>query len=156
MSGTGHQNTMRLRQASRVLLFNPQGEILLVRFAIPQPEGHDFVFWCAPGGEIEDGETPTVAMHREIGEELGLDLALEGPLWTDRNTFVHQGVLCDNTDFYFRAECDRDVPRLIGVTEAELKIMKEIRWWTVEEVKQTGEKIFPVDLAAWVQKLLSQ
>jgi len=145
---------MRKRQASRVLLFNPQGDILLVRFVIPQADGDDFVFWCAPGGEIEEGETPAEAAHREIVEELGLDLVLEGPLWTDQNKFVHQGELCDNTDFYFRAKCDRDAPKLIGFTEAELKIMKEIRWWTAEEVSLTNQKIFPVDLAAWVYKLI--
>lgn len=147
---------MRKRQASRVLLFNPQNELLLVRFAIPQPDGSEFHFWCAPGGEIEDGESPTEAAHREIIEELGLDLALEGPLWTDRNCFMHQGQMCDNTDFYFRGECQRDAPRLIGLTEDELKIMKEIRWWTAEQVEGAEQKIFPVDLASWVCKLLSR
>lgn len=147
---------MRLRQASRVLLFNPQNEILLVRFAIPRPDGQVFVFWCAPGGEIEPGESPTEAMHREIAEELGLKLDLEGPLWTDRNEIFHHGEMCDNTDYYFRAECDRDAPKLIGFTPEEMKIMTDIRWWTVEEVDQTSERIFPVDLVPWVHKLLSR
>ena len=147
---------MRLRQASRVLLFNPHGEILLVRFAIPQPDGHDFVFWCAPGGEIEEGETPTEAMHREIAEELGLTLTLEGPLWTDRNQFFHQGQMCDNTDFYFRADCNRDAPKLIGFTPEERKIMKEIRWWSAEEIASATVKLFPANLAAWVPKLLER
>ena len=127
-----------------------------MRFGIPQPEGHDFVFWCAPGAEIEDGETPTEAMHREIAEELGLTLTLEGPLWTDQNQFFHQGQMCDNTDFYFRAECDRDAPKLIGFTPEEMKIMKEIRWWTADEVSNTTVKLFPVGLATWIQKLLER
>jgi 8-oxo-dGTP diphosphatase len=156
MSGTPPKLLMRKRQASRVLLFNPQGEILLVRFAIPQPEGHDFVFWAAPGGEIEEGESPTEAMHREIVEELGLELALDGPLWTDQNQFFHQGQMCDNTDFYFRATCDRDEPKLIGFTPEEMKIMKEIRWWTAEQVEHAQQKLFPVNLAAWIHKLVSQ
>ena len=147
---------MRKRQASRVLLFNPQGEVLLVRFAIPQADGQDFVFWCAPGGEIEDGESPTEAMLREMAEELGLELTLEGPLWTDQNKFFHQGQMCDNTDFYFRAECDRDAPKLIGFTVEEMKIMKEIRWWTLEEVAETNAKIFPANLVPWVRKLLAR
>ncbi len=139
---------MRKRQASRVLLFNPQGEILLVRFAIPC-DGVDFIFWATPGGEIEPGETPTEAMHREIAEELGLSLALDGPLWTDHNCFLHQGQMCDNTDFYFRADCPRQAPVLIGLTADELKIMKEIRWWTMEQLQSTTEQIFPKDLIAW-------
>jgi 8-oxo-dGTP diphosphatase len=147
---------MRKRQASRVLLFAPSGEILLMRFAIPQPGGHDFIFWAAPGGEIENGESPTEAAQREIIEELGLELAMEGPIWIDHNSFFYRDELQDNTDFYFRAECDRDAPKLIGITAEELKIMKEIRWWTaaqLDQADQTEEKIFPVDLVAWVHKL---
>lgn len=145
---------MRKRQAARVLLFSPQSEILLVHFAIPQPDGSDFHFWATPGGEIEGEESPTEAMRREIAEELGLDLDLEGPLWTDGNQFFHQGQMCDNTDFYFRATCPREAPRLIGVTEDELRIMKEIRWWTLAELEATTDKIFPVDLIGWAHRLL--
>jgi len=150
---------LRKRQAARVLLFNSQGEILLMRFAIPQQGGGDFVFWAAPGGEIEAGETGSEAARREIVEELGLDLAVEGPIWIDHNSFVYRGELQDNTDFYFRAECEREAPRLIGLTTEELEIMKEIRWWTPEEIDradQAQEKIFPVDLAGWVKELLGQ
>jgi len=147
---------MRKRQAARVFLFNPQGQILLVRFAIPKRDGRIFVFWAAPGGEIEEGESPLEAAHREIIEELGLDLALEGPIWVDHNSFEYRNELLDNTDFYFSAECDHDAPKMIGLTPEELEIMKEIRWWRAEEIdaaNQTEEKIFPEGLAAWVHKL---
>jgi 8-oxo-dGTP diphosphatase len=150
---------MRKRQASRVLIFNPQGEILLMRFAIPQSDGSAFVFWAAPGGEIEPGETETEAAHREIREELGLSLAIEGPIWIDHNSFFYRNELQDNTDFYFRAECLREAPKLIGLTPEELEIMKEIRWWTAEELDRTdhaAEKIFPIDLASRVHRLLAK
>lgn len=149
---------MRKRQAARVFLFNPQGEILLVRFAIPRRDGRIFVFWAAPGGEIEHGETPLEAAHREIIEELGLDLILEGPVWVDHNSFEYRYEFVDNTDHYFRAECERQAPKLIGFTAEELEIMKEIRWWTAEQIdaaNQTEERIFPDGLAAWVHKLRS-
>lgn len=31
-------------------------------------------YYCAPGGHVEEGETPTIAMIREIKEELGVDV----------------------------------------------------------------------------------
>ena len=142
---------MRQRRAARVLLFAPDGDILLVRFVFAQEGGGEFVFWCAPGGEIEGDETEMAAAQREIQEELGLDLDMEGPFRVDRNTFAVRGQMCDNIDFYFIARCERDAPVLSGVTPEEITAMKEIRWWTVADLEQTAEKIFPVDLAACVE-----
>jgi ADP-ribose pyrophosphatase YjhB (NUDIX family) len=136
-----------------VLLFDPSGDVLLMRFAIPQAGGEDFVFWCAPGGEIEGDESESAAAQREVREELGLDLAMEGPVRVDRNEFVVRGEMCDNTDYYFLAHCERDAPRLIGLTAEEIAIMQEIRWWTLDEVEASSEKIFPAGLTGWVRAL---
>ncbi len=143
---------MRKRRTARVLLFSPEGAVLLIRFVVPRPDG-PFEFWIAPGGEIEPGETEAEAARREVREELGLDLAVEGPIRVDSNQFLHQGEMRDNTDFYFRAQCPQDAPRLIGLTEAEIAIMQEIRWWTQPELAATAETIFPHDLSDWLRRL---
>src|SRR5262249_15665107 len=62
------------RQCSTMLFLNPQGEILLLlrdsKPGIPYPNT-----WDLPGGHLEEGETPTECVCREMGEELpGLDL----------------------------------------------------------------------------------
>jgi hypothetical protein len=59
----------------------------------------------------------------------------------------------DNVDFLFRAECRREEPRLIGVTADEREIMKEIRWWSEAEIKASGERIFPENLAPRMRDL---
>src|SRR5271154_1373601 len=97
------------------MLFDESGSILLVRFVVPRVDG-EFVFWALPGGEIEAGETEVAAAVREVREELGLELAVTGPVYCDRNQFLHQGEMQDNTDFLFVAKCWREEPRLIGVT----------------------------------------
>jgi 8-oxo-dGTP diphosphatase len=54
------------------LLVNPEGKVLL-----QLRSNHDFLYpscWTLPGGRIEKGETPEVAIAREVNEELGLDL----------------------------------------------------------------------------------
>jgi 8-oxo-dGTP pyrophosphatase MutT (NUDIX family) len=128
------------------MLFDDAGSILLVYFVVPR-ENSEFVFWALPGGEIEAGETEIEAAVREVWEELGLKLKVAGPVYRDRNQFLHQGEIQDNVDFLFRAECGREEPRLIGFTSDEMEIMKEIRWWSVAEVEASKERIFPEGLA---------
>jgi ADP-ribose pyrophosphatase YjhB (NUDIX family) len=134
------------------MLFDEGGEILLVRFVVPRPEG-EFAFWALPGGEIEAGETEAAAAVREVREELGLELMVVGPVYRDSNQFLHQGEMQDNVDFLFRAGCGREEPRLMGVTADERAIMKEIRWWSGAEIEASGERIFPVNLAERMREL---
>jgi 8-oxo-dGTP pyrophosphatase MutT (NUDIX family) len=129
------------------MLFDEGGAVLLIRFVVMRPDG-EFVFWALPGGEIEPGESEIEAALREVREELGLELKVEGPVYRDANQFWHQGEMQDNVDFLFRAECGREEPRLIGFTTDEKEIMKEVRWWSAAEVEASQERIFPEGLAA--------
>jgi 8-oxo-dGTP pyrophosphatase MutT (NUDIX family) len=140
------------RRTARVLVFDGVGRVLLIRCVAMRRDG-EFAFWLTPGGEIEEGETPAEAAVRELREELGLEVAVVGPVYEEQTRFEHQGEIRDNLDFYFVARCDAETPVLRGVTTEEIAIMKEIRWWTVEEIERAaagGERIFPVDLAVRV------
>jgi hypothetical protein len=53
----------------------------------------------------------------------------------------------DNFDYVFTARCGAEEPVLRGGTADEIAIMKEIRWWSAEEIEGAVERIFPVDLA---------
>ena len=63
----------RLRRSARVFLFDPAGDVLLIRIVAPLEDG-PFVFWVTPGGEMESGEGARDAAERELFEELGLSL----------------------------------------------------------------------------------
>ena len=139
----------RKRTSARVLLLSQRAEVLLIRFEVLRG-GEPWVFWATPGGEVEAGESPAEAAVREVREELGVELAVEGPVRVEQNRFEHWGEMMDNTDYFFTAHTLREAPRLSGVTEAERSIMKEARWWTVAEVEASGETIFPVWLARWM------
>jgi 8-oxo-dGTP diphosphatase len=142
---------LRARRSARVMVFDAAGRVLLIRCVAMRRSG-EFAFWLTPGGEIETGEEPNEAARRELREELGLEVEVLGPVYTEGNQFEHQGEMRDNTDYVFTAWCAGDVPALRGVTADEIELMKEIRWWTAEEIEASGERIFPVDLAGRVRE----
>ncbi len=130
-----------------MFLFDPSGDVLLIRF-VAQLEGEPFVFWVTPGGEVEPGEADLAAAERELFEELGLRLPLVGPVHEESGgTYTHLGETVNNFDVFFAAVCERDAPRLQGVTADEIALMHEARWWPVEELRSTGERVFPAEMA---------
>jgi 8-oxo-dGTP pyrophosphatase MutT (NUDIX family) len=135
------------RQAGRAILRDSQGRVLLIHFVLP-----NMTFWATPGGGVEPGETPLAAAHRELQEELGIAVALEGPVHQAVGIFEFEGVLIENTDNFFAGRWD-GVPRLIGATETESAALTEARWWTMEEVEQSRDAIFPRDLAQVLRRL---
>lgn len=61
---------MKTVLVSAVALIDPDGRVLLAQ----RPEGKSMAgLWEFPGGKIEAGETPEVALIRELQEELGID-----------------------------------------------------------------------------------
>lgn len=61
---------MRSVLVSAVCLIDRDGRVLLAQ----RPEGKSMAgLWEFPGGKVEDGETPEVALIRELEEELGIN-----------------------------------------------------------------------------------
>ena len=151
---------MKPRRTARVLVLNPLGCVLLIRCSVVRSDGRLFEFWLTPGGEIEPGEEPLATAQRELKEEIGLELEVRGPVYTESNRFEHLGEMRDNTDFVFVAACPAEaVPALRGVTADEIALMRELRWWTTDEVEAAlaeGENLFPVDLPARMRQFTTE
>jgi 8-oxo-dGTP diphosphatase len=56
---------------SAVALVDPDGRVLIAR----RPEGKSMAgLWEFPGGKVHEGETPEIALIRELKEELDIDV----------------------------------------------------------------------------------
>ena len=63
---------LRLVLVSAVALVDADGRVLLAQ----RPAGKPLAgLWEFPGGKVNPGETPEIALIRELGEELGIDVA---------------------------------------------------------------------------------
>jgi 8-oxo-dGTP diphosphatase len=61
---------MKTLLVSAVALIDRDGRVLLAQ----RPEGKSLAgLWEFPGGKVEEGETPEVALIRELEEELGIN-----------------------------------------------------------------------------------
>ena len=135
------------RQAGRAILRDARGRVLLIKFVLP-----NMTFWATPGGGVEPGETPLEAAHRELHEELGIRTVLEGPVHTATGIFAFEGRLIENHDTFFTGRYD-GAARLTGAIAAESASLRDVRWWTLDEMDNSKENIFPRDLAAAIRRL---
>lgn len=136
------------RRAARVLLFDQQDRLLLVR-------GHDVgdparSWWFTVGGGIDPGESPQEAAIRELAEETGLRIdadALVGPVLTRSAIFdfQEQDVRQDEVFYLARIEDPGEVSHS-GWTEIERRFMDEIRWWEHADLRRVDLEVFPAEL----------
>jgi ADP-ribose pyrophosphatase YjhB (NUDIX family) len=141
-----------LRQAAKLVVVGPDNRVLLFRY-----EDDRRTWWAAPGGGLEGDETFEEAAAREALEELSVTDAALTPLW------------CQTVEFRFRGESIRQVERffLMRLARGETRIRDLVgeehrregivasRWWSLEEIASTSERIFPEDLGERLQGLES-
>lgn len=131
---------LRLRQAVRALLIDPDQRVLLARFVFPS----GINVWALPGGGLEDGESPVAGLRRELDEELGLSEFEIGPhVWSR----VHVIPMISGHD----GQRDRihlvptpafePNPR-IGWEAMRNEFVHELRWWTLAEIEAADDLRF--------------
>jgi double-stranded uracil-DNA glycosylase len=142
-------NGRPIRSAARALLLDPDGRVLLVRFADAYSS-----WWALPGGGVAAGETDADALARELAEECGPHAFELGPLlWSRRQWEVslrHWGAQ-DERAYLVRSAAFEPAPALTA-EELRAEGVTEIRWFALDELER--EQTGPPRLATLVRGVL--
>lgn len=144
------------RVGGRLLLVDASQRLLLIHECLE----HGGTHWLTPGGGVEDGEHPRDAARRETIEETGLEVDLpaeaEAVLTTRRN-WSWRDTDFDQVDHFFLARvADGLEVHPQSLTEVEQETWLGFRWWTVAELRETGELLVPPDVGDVLAALLAE
>jgi 8-oxo-dGTP pyrophosphatase MutT (NUDIX family) len=143
------------RRCSKVLLVDERDRVLLFS-GIDRTKPDVPPWWFPVGGALEPGETAARAAVRETREETGLVIADPGPVvFTRRFVWDFEGRTYDQEEWFFLVRTTTFEPTSGGWTDTEAATIRGWRWWTVDELRTTGQVVFPDDLAHHLDRLVS-
>lgn len=149
---------MRTRPAARLLLLDQFGCVLLFKFVFKSGALAGRQYWATPGGGLEEGETYEDAALRELREETGLHADRAGSSIGSRSFELQlpDGELVRAEEQFFVMRAERGAISDSGWTDLEREIMADHRWWSVEELLDSTDIIFPDGIVALLEIAASQ
>jgi 8-oxo-dGTP pyrophosphatase MutT (NUDIX family) len=148
----------RPRPAARVLLFDADGRLLLIRTS-PAP-GSPTYYWMTPGGEQQPGETPRETAARELREETGFDAPLGPCVWLREFTWHFPGngrrppTWFATTEHFFVAHAGDAPPPPHPTGDGEEMVeLGEARWWSLDDLRATVEPLSPTRLVELLEPI---
>ena len=149
------------RKTARVLLLDGEDRLLLIRMHDPDvgdASGNvlSSAYWVTIGGEMEGSEDIATAARRELLEETRLADALVGPaVWTTEHVLCVHGKNRLMQETFVLARTDTTALNRSGWTELERAVIQDMKWWTLGDLRETSELIFPTSLVTHLPALVT-
>jgi len=141
-----HAESVVTRSMVRGILLTDRDEVLLMKMSFPWVVAP---LWIAPGGGLQDGETPVEGLRRELQEETGRGDWRIGPqVWDRRFVVEHQARVVHAHETYFVVRTERFSPDTHGLEERELAWFRGFRWWGIDELARSSEPTSPDTLSS--------
>ncbi len=151
-----------IRKSVRILLLNDENQLLLMRvegldICSPNGKRHNNL-WCTIGGGIENEEAMQEAALREMQEETGIapeEVTIGSVVWHSSFELIYKGTLTRLNETFVVAHTKKREVALHSLTANEKEVVKELKWFSLDEIKQCTETIFPVNLAHHLPDILA-
>ena len=131
------------RRAARLVCLDGELRVLLFLHA----DGHGREFWATPGGGLEGNETFEEAARREAAEELGVNHVDLEMLWAGHSEFPFADRWVSQEERFFLVRSHSGIDATAVRETHQREGIRELRWWSVDEIQRSTEPMFPTDLA---------